>query len=301
MKKMWHRTAAAAMVAAMIASQGISVAAEPADMTTSDVSVESANAETLDVSMESANAEVSVESADTTASGVSVEYLTLQPGETQDSVNLNWYAPDGTTTAMVRFGDQTEKAQVRELTAPTKLDTGKYTDTGKMVCTATISGLAADTSYTYQISYDGGQTWSGEYTYTTAGTDGFRFGFTSDPQIKEDQSNDDGGWNPSDGTNQTGWATMMEKLAEEGVNLVVSAGDQVEDQSWGKSSEYEAFFAPEEMTSILYAPAVGNHDRHYMFADHFNLPNEMTVEGVDENGVLEQVKTTFRGQNNGTS
>ena len=35
---------------------------------------------------------------------------------------------------------------------------------------------------------------------------------------------------------------MMEKLAAEGVSLVVSAGDQVEDQSWGKSSEYEAFF-----------------------------------------------------------
>ena len=86
-----------------------------------------------------------------------------------------------------------------------------------------------------------------------------------------------------------------------GRQLVVSAGDQVEDQSWGKSSEYEAFFAPEEMASIAYAPAVGNHDRHYMFEDHFNLPNEMSVAGMDENGVLAQVKTTFRGQNNGTS
>ena len=38
-----------------------------------------------------------------------------------------------------------------------------------------------------------------------------------------------------------------------------------------------------------------------MFADHFNLPNEMAVEGIDENGELVQVKTTFRGQNNGTS
>ena len=75
----------------------------------------------------------------------------------------------------------------------------------------------------------------------------------------------------------------------------------MEDQSWGKSSEYEAFFAPEEMASIAYAPAVGNHDRHYMFEDHFNLPNEMSVAGMDENGVLAQVKTTFRGQNNGTS
>lgn len=53
------------------------------------------------------------------------------------------------------------------------------------------------------------------------------------------------------------------------------------------------------MTSLLYAPAVGNHDRHYMFDDHFNLPNEMEVDGSDNS--LSQVKTTFRGQNSGTS
>ena len=269
MKKMWHRGAAAALAAALLCTQGVTVSAEPGD-TYADA-------------------------------GVSVEYLTIQPGATTASINLNWYAPDGTETAMVRFGDITAQASVSELTAPTKLDTGKYTDTGKMVCKATVEGLTLDTAYTYQISYDGGQTWSQEYTYTTAKSDEFSFAFTSDPQIKENQETDEGGWNPSDGTNQTGWAAMMEKLAGEGVNLVVSAGDQVEDQSWGKSSEYAAFFAPEEMTSIAYAPAVGNHDRHYMFADHFNLPNEMTVEGVDENGVLEQVRTTFRGQNNGTS
>ena len=234
-------------------------------------------------------------------SGNTVEYLTLQPGETSTSVNLNWYAPDGTEKAQVKFGDKTVEATVRELTAPTKVDGNKYTDTGKMVCEATVTGLAAGTEYTYQISYDNGQTWSEAHTYTTPAADSFKFGFTSDPQIKEDQSHDNQGWNSSDGTNQTGWATMMEKLASEGVSLVVSAGDQVEDQSWGKSSEYAAFFAPEEMSSIAYAPAVGNHDRHYMFEDHFNLPNEMSVAGVDENGALAQVKTTFRGQNNGTS
>lgn len=92
---------------------------------------------------------------------------------------------------------------------------------------------------------------------------------------------------------------MLDKMKEEDVNLIVSAGDQVEDQSWGKSSEYAAFFAPEEMTSLLYAPAVGNHDRHYMFDDHFNLPNEMSVDGNAAS--LNQVKTTFRGQNSGTS
>lgn len=281
MKNRWQRTAAFTLAAAMICAQGTLVSAESGQT----------------------GAEASASAGKTDAADIN--YLTLQPGETTASVNLNWYAPTGTTQAMVKFssaaGDITAEASVNELTAPTKLDAGKYTDTGLMVCKASVIGLAPETAYTYQISYDGGVSWSREYTYTTAGTDSFKFGFTSDPQIKEDQSHDDQGWNSADGTNQTGWASMMEKLAEEGVNLVVSAGDQVEDQSWGKSSEYAAFFAPEEMASIAYAPAVGNHDRHYMFADHFNLPNEMSVAGVDESGVLEQVRTSFRGQNNGTS
>lgn len=237
--------------------------------------------------------------------GFDVDSLTIQPGETTASINLNWYAPDGTSAAQIALGDgRVVEATVSELTTPTKVDESKYTDTGKMVCKATVSGLEPGTSYEYRISNDGGQTWSQVYTYTTPQADNFTFAFTSDPQIKEDQSHNDDGWNSADGSNQTGWAKMMEVVGQAGATLMVSAGDQVEDQSWGKSSEYEAFFAPEEMTSIAYAPAVGNHDRHYMFADHFNLPNQMEVaqDGLlGSDTLLEQVKTTFRGQNSGTS
>ncbi len=341
MRRKWHKGAAITLAAAMLCAQGapVSVLAEEnvqADETVTpdaetaktdaeatengSTAQDAAETEGMDVETSEADETVPEERTERTQataaspatgantlqtpaanSGNTVEYLTLQPGETSTSVNLNWYAPDGTEKAQVKFGGMTVDATVRELTTPTKVDGNKYTDTGKMVCEATVTGLAAGTEYTYQISYDNGQTWSEAHTYTTPAADSFKFGFTSDPQIKEDQSHDDQGWNSSDGTNQTGWATMMEKLASEGVSLVVSAGDQVEDQSWGKSSEYAAFFAPEEMSSIAYAPAVGNHDRHYMFEDHFNLPNEMSVAGVDEHGALAQVKTTFRGQTNGTS
>ncbi|WP_027088619.1 choice-of-anchor I family protein [Thomasclavelia saccharogumia] len=229
----------------------------------------------------------------THAESFSVDSLTLQPGETTASINLNWYAPAGTTVAKIQFGDKTYDVAAQKLTSPTEVKSDKYTDIGKLVCKTTISNLKPNTKYTYYISNDGGTTWSKEYNYTTPSSDEFTFGFTSDPQIKENKETNSNGWNPSDGTNQTGWTTMMKTLEKQGVDLVVSAGDQVEDQSWGKSSEYEAFFAPEEMTSIPYAPAVGNHDRHYMFADHFNLPNQMES--------LTEVKTTFRGQNSGTS
>lgn len=227
--------------------------------------------------------------------------LTIQPGEKVSEINLNWYAPVGATESIIDFGGTQYHATVADLTTPTEVKTDKYTDTGKKSCKITIKNLKSQTSYMYQISNDGGATWSKAYIYTTPASDRFTFGFTSDPQIKNSNETNNKGWNPDDGTNQTGWATMMKKLAEENVNLVVSAGDQVEDQSWGNSSEYTSFFAPEEMGSIAYAPAVGNHDRHYMFADHFNLPNEMAIAETGSNNVLGEVKTTFRGQNSGTS
>ena len=241
--------------------------------------------------------------------GFSVERLTIQPGETTASINLNWYAPQTTTDAQIKInGVVMGVTTTSALHMPTEVKPDKYTDGDKVACKATVDGLNPDTTYTYQISNDGGVTWSQEYTYQTPAADSFKFAFTSDPQIKENGEQNgklpegaDGGWDPNPADNQTGWAKLMEVVAKEGVSLMVSAGDQVEDQSWGKSSEYEAFFAPEEMTSIAYAPAVGNHDRHYMFADHFNLPNEMTISEDGEGDTLQEVKTTFRGQNSGTS
>lgn len=245
------------------------------------------------------------------SSGFSVDSLTLQPGETAQSINLNWYAPEGTVDAKVKFGSVVVDATEQPLTTPTKVVDTKYTDTGKIVCKTTVSGLDAGTSYEYQISNNGGATWSQVYTYKTPDSDSFKFAYLSDPQVKESQENNgnlpegaDGGWDPEPANNFIGWQKTMEVIGSTGVSLVVSAGDQIEDQSWGKTSEYQAFFAPEEMASIAYAPAVGNHDRHYMFADHFNLPNEMEIAEDGQPGTetkLEQVATTFRGQNSGTS
>ncbi len=243
------------------------------------------------------------------SNGFSVDSLTLQPGETTASINLNWYAPNTAKDVQIKMnGVVTGVVATTELHTPTEVKLDKYTDGDKVACKATVDGLEPNTTYTYQISNDGGVTWSKEYTYKTPDEDFFKFAFTSDPQIKEDGEQNgkipdgvDGGWDPNPKDNQTGWAKLMEVVAKEGVSLMVSAGDQVEDQSWGKSSEYEAFFAPEEMTSIAYAPAVGNHDRHYMFVDHFNLPNEMAISEDGKGDTLQEVKTTFRGQNSGTS
>lgn len=234
-----------------------------------------------------------------------VSSLTLQPGKTQADVNITWYA-EGTTESIVpkiNINGTDYTAEVSDTTIPTGKDSETNPYAGYVVCKASIENLDPDTVYTYKLSNDGGTSWSENYTYKTPAENHFKFAFTSDPQIKESGESNADGWNPSDNTNQTGWKAMMKKIADEGATLVVSAGDQVEDQSWGKKSEYDAFFAPEAMASIAYAPAVGNHDRHYMFRDHFNLPNEMSIsaDASDDAKTLTEVKTTFRGQNSGTS
>jgi hypothetical protein len=60
--------------------------------------------------------------------------------------------------------------------------------------------------------------------------------------------------------------------------------DQVDLTSRGDEVEYSHFFAPPELRSIPWAPAVGNHDRHYLFNYHYNIPNEQKfarLQGAD--------------------
>lgn len=75
--------------------------------------------------------------------------LTLQPGETTSSVNVNWYAPEGTSNPIIQFGNQTYQVEAKNLMSPTKVDTNKYKDTGKKVCKVTVNGLQADTYVLY--------------------------------------------------------------------------------------------------------------------------------------------------------
>ena len=239
------------------------------------------------------------------AASEDISSLTLQPGTDTSAVNVTWYAEGTTDNVVPKIKLNGIELTEQEVTVSnTTVTTSKTNDyAAYVICKTEVENLAPNTTYTYQLSNDNGMTWSKEYTYKTPAEDTFRFAFTSDPQIKESGETNNGGWNPSDGKNQTGWQVMMETISNAGATLVVSAGDQVEDQSWGKKTEYDAFFAPEEMSSIAYAPAVGNHDRHYMFRDHFNLPNEMEIseEETDDKRILTEIKTTFRGQNNGTS
>ena len=200
------------------------------------------------------------------------EDLTLQPGSDTSQINLNWYADDGTMDAKVRFtaGATILTADAAESTAIT----------GKVACKATVTGLSANTAYTYQVSNDGGLTWSEVYTYQTAGTGEFSFAFVGDPQLNHGAEDAKSNAFSSDSTTAQGWADTLSAIASAGVDFIASAGDQINDSSGGSEDEYADFFAPDEMQSFPFAAAIGNHDRNSGCLYHYNLPNEQDVSDI---------------------
>lgn len=219
--------------------------------------------------------------------------LTIQPGRDETEVNLNWYAAAGTEHAMVRYG----AGDAEPVTVKAELTTANVAaEAGEtVVCRATLTGLGADTAYTYAISNDGGETWTKDYTFTTPGTEDFTFAFVGDPQLKNGNQDGKSAGVLADGSKATnttiaqGWADTLSALADCDVNFIASAGDQV-DTTGGNEWEYTSLFAPEEMQTLPFAAAVGNHDRHINFLDHYNLPNVQDVDSIVNSETTEAAK-----------
>ncbi len=222
--------------------------------------------------------------------GFTVQTLSLQPGSDTQSLNLNWYADKKAVNTKVRFDDGKSTIIVKaSLEAASE-----YT-----VCKATVNGLAAGTTYKYQISNDGGKNWSKKYTYHTAEEGDFRFAFVGDPQLtsgNQDSSSlgTTGGKNASELTILQGWQDTLFKLQKADIDLIVSAGDQVNTYA-GNEKDYELLLAPSFMQMIPFAVTVGNHDRHIEFTTHFNLPNEQDVSATIGTSSAATAETSLSG------
>lgn len=208
-------------------------------------------------------------------SQLAIEDLTLQPGADTTQINLNWYADTAAAGVKVKFTDGKNTITADATTQPAV--------EGKIACKATVSGLASDTKYTYSISEDGGVTWSREYTYKTPAQGEFTFGFVGDPQLNNGSEDKNSAVFSADGTTKAGWNDTLKALAERNVNLIASAGDQVNDTNGGSEAEYSELFSSEVLQRLPFAAAVGNHDRHDGFLYHYNLPNEQDVSSIVNN------------------
>ena len=202
------------------------------------------------------------------------ETLGLTPGETAADINLNWYADAGSgDVSQVRFFD--EKGNV----VGTFSGTVSPASAGKTAHKVTVKGLKPDTLYRYSVSNDGAN-WSREYTYKTAKSGSFSFAYVGDPQLTKGEQDKTSKLFSADKTTAQGWKDTIVKIAASGVDFIAGVGDQVDLTAKGDEEEYRNFFAPAELRTIPFAPAVGNHDRHYLFQYHFNLPNEQKFDPI---------------------
>ena len=189
------------------------------------------------------------------------ETLGLNPGPNIDKLNLNWYSSTGSN-------DTNSYVILFDALSGTALDTVKGTygraSPGKYWHKATLIDLKAGKKYRYSVSNNGKKDgWSDKYDYTApSGHTSFKFAAIADAQLDDDAGHTDN------------WKETVAKIANAGANHIISAGDQVDVASEG---QYKRFFAPEALRNISVAPVLGNHDMSStkMFADHFNLPNEL--------------------------
>ncbi len=205
------------------------------------------------------------------------ETLSLTPGDTTSELNLNWYSSDEEQNNVSKVKFESESGEILEAD-------GEVIDAieGKKAHKVTIEGLEPGTTYSYQVSSDG-STWSKTYSYSVADEGSFKFAFVGDPQLNHGNQDNTSNWFSDDKTTKNGWETVLNRIEAEDVDLIVSAGDQVDsaysaDDRENCEAEYTDFFSPSLMQSLPFAPAVGNHDRSYNFTYHFNLPNEQEVD-----------------------
>lgn len=218
------------------------------------------------------------------------EKLSMTPGADETQLNFAWYS-HMEESPRVRYSNQKEHLSDATIYEGTQEKTEvPYNDMlvanleGKKGTyysnKVTITGLAENTTYYYQIFQNG--SWSKVETYKTKGFDSYSVLYFSDPQIGagENQNNPEceNLWDSSPiSVDSYCWDKIIANgLKKHNVSFMISAGDQVESSK--NEKEYAGFLNPAVMLSTPLATTIGNHDcSSYNYTWHFNNPNNFNI------------------------
>jgi len=214
------------------------------------------------------------------ADNFTAETLTLQPGASAAAMNFAWYSDrdDENNASTVKIA---KKSAMNGETFPVNATVveGALGDAtaGKSWHKVSVSGLEQGVEYVYSVSNDK-FIYSEIYEFKTGSAGSFTFAVVGDPQLTTGNQDSTSNYRPNGeiGTTKQGWQDTMSVIAGKGVNFIAGVGDQVDVSLTVNEAEYANFFAPAEMKSIPFSPAVGNHDRNDGFAYHYNIPNEQS-------------------------
>lgn len=209
--------------------------------------------------------------------------VSMTPGVNESTMNFAWYSKT-TDTVSLTYGLKADLSDGKTVQIATK-GTGQKDKDGNEYNSnkATISGLAAQTTYYYKV--DDKEIKS----FKTGNTGKFRFAFVGDPQIGSSNelkgADTEAFYNAQSNAvanDSYNWSQTLKKIQSAGTDFIVSAGDQIQTtkkKAPGKSSttseiEYAGYLSPDTLASLPVATTVGNHDAdnaNYQY--HFNVPN----------------------------
>lgn len=217
--------------------------------------------------------------------------VSMTPGVNESTMNFAWYSKT-TDTVSLTYGLKADLSDGKTVQITTKGTEQKDKDGNEYNSNkATISGLAAQTTYYYKV--DDKEIKS----FKTGNTGKFRFAFVGDPQIGSSNelkgSDTEAFYNAQSNAvanDSYNWTQTLKKIQSAGTDFIVSAGDQIQTtkkKAPGKSSttseiEYAGYLSPDTLASLPVATTVGNHDAdnaNYQY--HFNVPN---LSNLGDNG-----------------
>ena len=219
---------------------------------------------------------------------VTIKTIVLGVGADDHSRYVTWYA-DQDTDSVVQLEktkelnngafDEDAVSIPAEIVATTGTSTGDVARS-PFRGSALLEGFDANSEYSYRVLASDG-TASPTYTFKTSSFGvgkGFTFAAFGDPQIGAESSNNRESISSDMKEDAAGWVDTLNVLQADAANdglpleLLTSTGDQIETAN--VESQWDAWFQPEQLRSIPYAAAIGNHDSSDLgYRYHFTPPN----------------------------
>lgn len=195
------------------------------------------------------------------------ESISLAPGTDASQVNINWYA-DTADAGSVRYAPSSQlvNGALPDTAKTASAASGIANKLGYHYFKATLSDLAADTTYCYQLV--NGTAESPLYSFKTQPQGAFTFLYVGDPQIGAGSSNE---------ADAAAWDNSLKVMTENYPNsaFLLSAGDQVNTAS--SEDQYAGYLNSTYMPGLINPTVVGNHDSSSSSYDqHYNIANEST-------------------------
>jgi len=193
-----------------------------------------------------ASATPDASTATATNAALDVSYVTLAPGSDASQLTFTWQTASHSDSPLVRIwsGNAAATDFTGTCSASVLAISGLYSND------VTVTGLQANTTYSYQLG-DGNGDFSSVGVTTTGDPSAYSYIVVGDPQIGSS------GNIPSD---TAGWANTLNVISAKFPNaaFVMGTGDQIE--TTATLAQYTGFFSPTQMQSLPFASCMGNHE-----------------------------------------